>query len=185
MNIWYDMNNVGCRDPVAAKRVPLEHINKDSAEPAIKFLGIYLDPHLTFNFHINKFATKLASTMHFLKKAKHLLTPKAKLTVYYSLFHSHLQYGILAWCGASQSVLTRLETKQKNAVRLIANLGYNAHTGPTFKRLKILPLSSMIAYAKAIFFYKFTNNLLPSSFSGQWLTGLQKFPNLHLMNSPL
>ena len=43
----------------------------------------------------------------------------------------------------------------------------------------------MIAHAKAVFFFKFSNNLLPASFSGQWLTGLQRFPDLHIRNSPL
>ena len=107
------MNNFGCSDPNPALVNPLEYINKKCEESAIKFLGLYLDPHLTFNYHLTKITNKLASDTYFLTKAKHLLTNNAKLTVYYSLFHSHLQYGILAWCGANQTSINKLKTKQK------------------------------------------------------------------------
>ena len=45
----------------------------------------------------------------------------------------------------------------------------------------------MIDYAKGVFMYKYTNNIHPNSFHGQWLTGMQMHPlsELYMVNKPI
>ena len=56
-------------------------------------------------------------------------------------------------------------------MRSIANVKYNAHTGPIFKKLKILPFPVLIEYFKLNFMYLYKKNSLPRSLriSNYWI----------------
>jgi hypothetical protein len=86
------------------------------------------------------------------------------------MVHCHLVYGNHIWGCANSSVLTELYRKQKAAVRIITNSGYRAHTEPNFKRLKILPLPSLIEFFKLQFMQRFAQGHLPPSFNKVWIT---------------
>ena len=42
---------------------PLERISNSSKTPAFKMLGVYLDEHLTFNYHCDKVMKKIKSAL--------------------------------------------------------------------------------------------------------------------------
>jgi hypothetical protein len=74
--------------------VPIENVDVNSSEPAIRYLGVYFDPNLNFKHHISIIVNKLSRMLYFFKQTKHILTQKAKAMLYYSSIHSHLIYGI-------------------------------------------------------------------------------------------
>jgi Reverse transcriptase (RNA-dependent DNA polymerase) len=121
---------------------PLTQVNERSDIPAIKYLGVFIDPKLNFCYHVNSISIKLSKAFFFLRKAKHFLTPAALKALYFSLTHCHLVYALPVWSCTTTSVLKTIVTKQKIAVRLITNSPYNAHTEHLFKSLNILPLPS-------------------------------------------
>jgi len=45
---------------------------KDEQEQKIKFLGVFIDPHLTFKDHIKYVNQKLATGLFFLRSVKHI-----------------------------------------------------------------------------------------------------------------
>ena len=61
-------------------------------------------------------------------------------TLYASLIHPYLSYGIEAWHGAYNNT-SKIFILQKKAIRSINNLAYNEHTNAYFKCNKILKLS--------------------------------------------
>ena len=67
-----------------------------------KFLGIDLDKYLDWNIHVSKIMSKLSRGLYILNKVKNVLPQSAMKTLYYSIFHSHLTYGIMIW-GSSLS----------------------------------------------------------------------------------
>ena len=150
--------------------VPIENVNVNSPEPAIRYLGVYFDPNLNFKHHISTIVNKLSKMLYFFKKAKHILTPKAKTMLYYSSIHSHLIYGIHIWSCTTDSNLKPLILKQKMAIRTLCDAAYNAHTEPLFKKSAILPLPYLCEYFKVQFMQKFTQGFLPSSFNEVWVT---------------
>jgi hypothetical protein len=119
-----------------------------SPTPAIRFLGVYFDPHLNFKHHIQLLINKLSRTLYFLLSVKNILTFNAFKSIYYSLFHSHLIYGIHVWSCTNPSNLNPLIIKQKMAVRLLFNAKYNAHTETLIKAAKILPLTISVTSSK-------------------------------------
>ena len=69
------------------------------------------------------------------------------------------------------------------ALRAITNSRYNAHTGPLFQRLNIVPVESLIKFFSLKFMYMYKANLVPRSFRNMWLSrGELNNRNLTLRN---
>ena len=171
INIVIDENDVGCLNHNQDLVKKLDYVNNQSAIPAIKFLGIYFDSSLNFKYHIEQLNTKLSKALFSLQRCKNILTPEALRSLYYSTFHCHLIYGLLAYTGTHNYLIDDIFKKQKRAMRSIANVKYNAHTGPIFKKFKILPFPALIEYFKLNFMYLYKSNNLPKSFrnSNYWI----------------
>jgi hypothetical protein len=95
---------------------------------------------------------KLTSVCFMLRSAKPFISPASLLTVYYSLFHSVLSYGIIFW-GHSSST-QRLFVLQKRAIRIIMGVSNRTSCRYIFKKLKILPLKSRYIYSMPLFVSK-------------------------------
>ena len=89
--------------------------------PHIKFLGFEIDNTLSWNLHIDKIINKLTSVCFMLTAVKPYMSPSSLITLYYSLFHSALSYGIIFWGHSSNS--QNLFTLQKRAIRIITGQG--------------------------------------------------------------
>ena len=61
--------------------------------------------------------------------------------------------------------MKKISQLQKRAVRIIENAKTDSHTDPLFFKYKILKLNDFTEFNQATFIYKYTRNLLPSSFN--------------------
>jgi len=166
-HVFIDNNNEGENDPGLIHEI--KRINISDKVPAYKYLGIYLDPCLSFKYHLQKLSTKLSRAIYLLRTAKNILPNNAMKMLYYSIFHSHLTYATEIWSSATNSLLQEIFKKQKIAIRIINNASYNAHTQPLFKSNKILPLWDIITYTKAVYFQTIVQKKSPSSLHNVWL----------------
>ena len=96
-----------------------------------------LDQNITWHDHISEISIKVARVIGIMNKLKHIFPHQILRTLYNSLIHPHLIYGLYIW-GFSPKRLTIL---QKKAVRILARRPYISHTTPIFKDLKILKLT--------------------------------------------
>ena len=168
INLYFDDNNPNTSNPNPMLKHKIDFVNHESEIPAIKFLGIFLDPALNFKFHINDLNKKLSKSLFCLRKCQSLLTETAMKCLYFSIFHCHLVYGILIYSCASPTNLSNIKIKQKMAVRCIKQATYYSHSGPIFKNLQILPFDSLCIFFKLKFMYEYKNDLLPRSFINMW-----------------
>ena len=60
-----------------------------------KYLGVTFDNRLSFEKHVNNLVKKLSKAVGILYKVKNFLNSQALLQLYYAIFHSHLQYGLI------------------------------------------------------------------------------------------
>ena len=150
MNIRLNFNNEDQSDPLKIKN--LSFINSNSEIPAIKFLGVYIDPELNFKYHIDHLRRKISTSLYFINRAKNLLTTNTLKMLYHSLINSHLLYCLPAWSCGLESTLNPLIKMQKRAIRIVTNKRYNSHTVPIFKDLEILPLKERAIYTKKIIY---------------------------------
>ena len=126
------------------------------------YLGIVIDKHLTWKSHTNMISHKVRKTIGIMSKLKKFIPVETMLTLYNSLIHPYLNYGIIAW-GTQSDKLVKL---QKRAIRTISNSKYNAHTDPLFKCYKILKVTDLCALQELKFAFKLENRTLPVYFLG-------------------
>ena len=129
---------------------PIERISNSSKTPAFKMLGVYLDEHLTFNFHCDKITKKLNSALFLINRSKNILSFNALKKLYYSMVHPHLLYCLPIYGITCLSNLNKLFKKQKQCIRTINKAKYNAHSEPLFFKSEILPLHDLIEQQKLL-----------------------------------
>ena len=134
----------------------IKHVNE------CKFLGIYLDTHLTWKRHIERISSRISSAIFAINRARDFLSKHALRCLNFALVHSHLTYGIHVW-GNSRTI-NQVITLQKRAIRTINKVWYHSHTEPSFKSNQILKLEDMYTMQISLFVYDLNNDLLPKSF---------------------
>jgi len=79
----------------------------------VKFLGITIDEGLTWKQHISICKKRASSGLYALNAAKHILSVNNMKTLYHSLIHPHLMYGLILWGSACKKYLHPLIIVQK------------------------------------------------------------------------
>ena len=121
-----------------------------------------MDEHLSWKHNINNILNKISKSIYVINKVKHFLPQHILRTLYFSLVHSHIMYGIHAWGNAD--FVNKILLLQKRAVRIITNKSYRAHTDPLFKSCKILKIEHIYQLQSLLFMHDLQNNRLPLSF---------------------
>lgn len=88
-------------------------------ETSTKYLGIVIDEQLKWEEHVINVANKLRKTIYQFISLRHVANIEIQKLVYYALVQSHLTYGICAWGGTYQNIITKLETIQKRILKII------------------------------------------------------------------
>ena len=146
----------------------LGFVNSSSELPAIKFLGVYIDPNINFRYHIKYIRRKILNSIFVLKRLKNFLPQESLRMLYFSLIHSHINYCLPIWSSSLLSNLNDIFMLQKKAVRIITNSSYNEHTPPLFKQLGILPILELSDFVKLQVMHDYINGKLPISFENMW-----------------
>ena len=84
-----------------------------------KFLGITIDENLNWKQHLVDLKRKLYHALATLKRIKDYIPDKLHIDLYYTLFESHLSYGISVWGGISQKKLDAIHKIQKKVTRIL------------------------------------------------------------------
>ena len=129
----------------------------------IKYLGLTMDEHLTFQTHINIMNAKLKRTNNLLALARHYMPNHLLKQIYYAQFNSHLSYGCQIW-GFDKRNLNQTKILQNKAIRLMTFSNKYTNTNPLFKSLKILKLEDLILTNNLLFVHKSLNNEAPAHF---------------------
>ena len=147
---------------ISLKNEKLKLIGENNTLESVKFLGLYLDKHITWKSHILHIKSKISKALFALSRVKNILPHDALKTLYSTLIHSHLNYGIEAW-GNATSVNT-IFVLQKRAIRIMNKMYYRGHTEPIFKRERILNVNDLHLLRVSLFVYKQQAGTMPKSF---------------------
>jgi hypothetical protein len=102
-------------------------------------------------------------------------------SLYYSIFHSVVVYGIHVWSSTANTNLQGIILKQKAAVRTICGARYNDHTEPLFKTQKILPIEYLMDFFALQFIQQYQQGFLPSIFNETWTpASLRRADDFHI-----
>jgi len=128
-----------------------------------KFLGITIDENLNWKEQINVCKGKISSGLYILGRLKKTLSTTLLTTIYYSMIHPYLSYGLLLWGSANKQYIKGLGIQQNKAIRSINRAKYNEHTTPLYAKNNILKLDDMFNIQLNLFMYSFSQNNLPKS----------------------
>ena len=63
----------------------------------VKYLGVYIDCHLTWHDHIDYICGKISKNITIMAKLKHYVSKATLISVYYSLIYPYLTYACTFW----------------------------------------------------------------------------------------
>ena len=140
-----------------------------------KYLGITIDTSLSFKLHTDSLISKLSRSVGILFKLKPFLTTPALLSLYYAIFHSHIQYAIFIWGSTYKSYSIKITSLQNKAIKIIGGGTWFDNATPFYKKFKILKFKDLFKLETALFIYKFKANLLPSTFTNYFYQVKNKY----------
>ena len=117
-----------------------------------KFLGVVLDQHCRFNFHIEGIIHKISFLLMMFRFLTRFFDEKTMVNLYYSFIYPHLIYGIEFWGHAPEYLISKLLISQKKALRVIVKQPPNSHISHKFNDLKIMPISMLFKFRLVIFY---------------------------------
>lgn len=157
-------------------------IKRSNDENPIKFLGLYIDETINWKTNISHIHTKLCRSIYIVNKVKNILPKSALLTLYYSLFHSHITYGLSIWGNSDSS--NKIFKLQKTIIRIINKRSYRSHTEILFKNSKIPKLEDLYKLHIILFMHDYRNYKLPISFANQYKTSILNRKNNFYQETP-
>jgi len=134
-----------------------------------KFLGVLIDDRLTFKCQIGELSNKLSKSVGILYKLSHYVPPSTLKSLYFSLCHFLISYGITAWGSSASTHLSRVVSLQNRAVRTLPMIG-NVNNFSSYNILKINDLYKYFCCVKLFkcfredshkHFYDCFNKLIP------------------------
>src|SRR6218665_2037014 len=146
---------------------PTEGILKISDVPipvvsTTKFLGVYLDRYLTWNYRTDQIASNVAKNIGILSRISYLLPSNIRINLYYTLIHPSLAYCNLVWASNYQVRLKRLIVLQNRAITrrvIIGCFNVSCSTDSLYKQLRILKIGQITILQINEFTYKHYNKL--------------------------
>ena len=114
------------------------------ASDHVKYLGIFIDNNLSWDYNTIQLSIKLSQTNGILSKLRHFTPLSSLISVYYSLFYSHVTYGCLVWSLTKKLNINKINILQKKCIHIINLKIYNDHTSPLFVDNKLLKLNDII-----------------------------------------
>ena len=88
----------------------------------VKYLGLYLNPHLNFDQHVKIVCQKLNVRTKLLWRLRGFITRDLALTLYRALIEPHLVYCNFILEGISQTNLKKLQVQQNCALRAVKHV---------------------------------------------------------------
>ena len=100
---------------------------------SVKYLGVKIDQHPTWQHHINDLSVKLNRGIALLFKIRKFGNDKILRSIYFAIFESNLIYYSLVW-AQNYKAINRLVILQEKSLRIINFQPLNSHTSPLFRK---------------------------------------------------
>ena len=138
---------------------------------SIKYICIYLDEHLTGVAHVKNLLPKLRRANGMLSKIRYYTSPEQIVSIYHSIFASHMTYGCQIWGHSpTNTYIDKIQVLQNNALRLITFApDFHDHVAPVYAKLKLLKIKDLIVLKNMLFIHDYFNKKLPDSFENYFI----------------
>ena len=138
-------------------------INNVVIKPAdkTKFLGVIIDPHLSFQKHISYMKGKIARGIGCLRKSRPFVDEKTLKTLYNAMIFPHFTYCIEVWGNNYDRYLKPIIKLQHWAIHVITGTRKYDHVTPLFNRLKLMNVEKI--YMSRTFYESIWTHFRPTN----------------------
>ena len=96
-------------------KLSINDINIDFVQH-YKYLGVILDPHLTFNKHLNDFIKITANKINLLSKVRQYISESASVTIYKTMLLPYFDYGDILFINSTTKLLDKVDLLQRSEI---------------------------------------------------------------------
>ena len=132
---------------------------------SVKYLGVILDHHLSWDKHMKQLIPKLSRATGMLAILRHYVPKQTLLNIYYAIFNSHLIYGSQIWGQETHEYIKKLSTLQNKALRIINFKPPRESANKLYLDTSIIKLEDQIKVSNCLIGFGYQNKMLPSSFN--------------------
>ena len=133
-----------------------------------KLLGVHLDPHLSFNKHVDSVCRSITSKLALLRRIKRFLPIQYRKLYYNAYILPCIDYCLTIWGNASKIHLERIHKLQKYAARIILDASPDSPSLPLFSELGWLNVFERTEFNKAVLLFKTVHGMCPGYLSSMF-----------------
>ena len=95
-----------------------------------KYLGLIFDFNMKWDSHIKYLINRTKYLIFILAKLRKIMDTNTLMIIYYSFFHTVINYGIIAWGGACTTEIKIIQQIQNKLLKIIAKNKFQVHNTP-------------------------------------------------------
>jgi len=152
---------------------------KISRNNSVKYLGVTLDEHLTWNEHIIDLCNKLKRHFKTFYCIRRYLNKKQVKSIYYALIYSRIKYGITVYGSANKNMIAKIQTLQNKLLKVLMAKNYRYSTNSLHNELGILKVSNIAKTNTVTFIHNYFHDKLPKVFKNYFTV----FSEVHNINT--
>ena len=130
---------------------------------SVKYLGIHLDSHLHWKYHIHELSMKLSRATGMLSKIRHYVSYNTLISIYYAIFSSHMTYGCQIWGQKGNANRNKISILQNKMLKRIHFKPNDETVNPLYHKSNILKFNDYVILQNFLFAYDHSHNTLPLS----------------------
>ena len=127
----------------------------------VKYLGVLIDSHLSWSYHIDNISAKLSRSVGMLSKIRHYVNEQTLRMIYYGIFSSILTYAAQIWGQIQSKHINRVIKLQDRAIRIINFAQYCDSRNPLYHKSNILKFNDNLDLQNFLFVYDSLKGNLP------------------------
>ena len=129
---------------------------------AVLNLGFYFDRDLSMHEHIRYLTGSCGQQLRSLRLVRKSLNQDATKSLIHAFIHSRIDYCNSLYYGLSEKLLSKLQSIQNRAARIVVQSSKYDHISPVLNKLHWLPINKRIVFKIGVLMFKCLNNLAPS-----------------------
>ena len=110
----------------------------------VKYLGVFLDEHLSWDKHITYLCNSLAEYQSVFYNFRIMVPEKRKKQLYYSFVYSRIAYGIEEYGSCNTMLLAKVQVMQNKLPKILYNKDRRYSTNILHNELKLLQVKDIL-----------------------------------------
>ena len=136
----------------------------------MKFLGVILDEHLTWDLQINEVCNKLKSMFHVFYSIRNFISKDNIKTIYYTLVYSRIKYGISVYGQAGITKINRIQVLQNKLLKVLAGKKFRYSTDKLHDEFGLLKVVDITYQEILSFVFNYFMDTLTPVFQSYFVT---------------